>query len=214
MRENFAKIETSLCEACSLYTSSDQGEFAIHTDASNNGIGAVVEQKDDQRNCPPCALFSRKLQGGVNYDADGDVRGYMGQRAWSVREKETYALVSCLLKFKGWISGRQVTVFTDHKYVESWYQKELCSMGGPLGCRGRWHEFLSRYNIVVVYKQGVEEHAADRMSRWAQPLELADDTNFHGSDADLEGVTQCEASERGKEQQLITANQYSCRSWR
>ena len=81
-------------------------------------------------------------------------------------------------------------------------------MAGPLGRRGRWHEFLSRYNIVVVYKPGVENTAADETSRWAYPARLADDTNPHGSDADLEGVTQWEASDREKEQQLIAANQY------
>ena len=31
MRENFKKIKTSQCEACSLYIPSDRGEFAIHT---------------------------------------------------------------------------------------------------------------------------------------------------------------------------------------
>ena len=132
----------------------------------------------------------------------------MGQRAWSVREKETYALVSCLLKFKSWISGRHITVFTDHKSLESWYKEELCTMAGPFGRRGPRHKLVSRYNIVVVYKPGVENDAADGMSRWAYPAVLAHDTNFHGSDADLEGVTQWEASEREKEQQLIAANQY------
>ena len=91
----------------------------------------------------------------------------MGQREWSVREKEIYALVSCLLKFKSWTSGRQVTVFTDHKSLESWYKEGRCTMAGPLGRRGRWHEFLSRCNIVVIYKPGVENDAADEMSRWA-----------------------------------------------
>ena len=81
---------------------------------------------------------------------DGNILGYMGQRAWSVRGKETYALVSCLLTFKSWISGRQVTVLTDHKSLESWYKEELCTIAGPLGRRGRWHKFLSRYNLVVV----------------------------------------------------------------
>ena len=89
VRENFEKIKNSLCEACSLYTPSDQGEFAIHTDASDHGIGAVLEQNDDLGNWCPCAFFCRKLQSSVKYDADGNVLGYMGQRAWSVREKET-----------------------------------------------------------------------------------------------------------------------------
>ena len=161
MRESSEKIKTSLCEACSLYIPSDQGEFAIHTDASDHSIGAVVEQKDDQGNWGPCAFFSRKPQGTVKYDADRNALGNMGQRAWSVREKETYAVVSCLLKLQNWMSGRQVTVFTDHKSLESWYKEELCTMAGPLGGHGRWHKFLSRYNIVVVYKPGVENDAAD-----------------------------------------------------
>ena len=42
-------------------------------------------------------------------------------------------MVSCLLKFKSWISVRQVTVFTDRKSLESWYKEELCTMAGPLG---------------------------------------------------------------------------------
>ena len=132
----------------------------------------------------------------------------MGQRAWSVRDKVTPALVSRLLKFNSWISGRQVNVFTDHKSLESWYKEELCTMVGPLGRRGRWHELLSRYNIVVVYKPGVENDAAVGMSRWAYLAGLADETNFHSSDADLEGVTQWAASERKGERRLSAANQH------
>ena len=93
----------------------------------------------------------------------------------------------CLLKFKNWISGRQVTVFTDHNSLESCYKEEPCTMAGPFRRRGRWHEFLSRYNIVVIYKPGMENDAADGMSCCAYPTRLADDTNYHGSDADLEG---------------------------
>ena len=86
----------------------------------------------------------------------------------------------CLLKFKSLISGRQVTVFSDHKCMESWYKEELCTRAGPLGLRGRWHGFLSRYKVVVVYKPGVANDAADGMSHWAYPARLADDTDFHG----------------------------------
>ena len=89
MRVIFEEIKPSLCQACSLYIPSEQGEFAIHTDVSDHGSGAVLEKKDDQGNWCPCAFFSRRLQGSV--------LGNLGQRAWSVREKGTYALVSCLL---------------------------------------------------------------------------------------------------------------------
>ena len=63
LRENFEKIKTSLCGACSLYIPRDQGEFAIHTDASDHGIGAVMEQKHDQRNWRPFSFFVSKTPG-------------------------------------------------------------------------------------------------------------------------------------------------------
>ena len=80
--------------------------------------------------------------------------------------------MSCLLKFKSWISGRHITVFTDHDSLESWYKEELCTMAGLFGYCGRWHEFLSRYNIVVVYEQRVENDAADVMSRLGLPSQI------------------------------------------
>ena len=46
-------------------------------------------------------------------------------------------MLSCLLKFNSWISGRKVTVFTDQKSLELWYKEDLCTMAGPLGLRGR-----------------------------------------------------------------------------
>ena len=62
------------------------------TDALDHSIGAVLEQKDDQGNRRPCAFCSRNLQNSVQYDAYRNVLGYMGRRAWSVREKQTYTL--------------------------------------------------------------------------------------------------------------------------
>ena len=124
--------------------------------------------------------------------------GFTRQRAWSVREEETYALVSCLLDLKSCISGRKVTVFMNHKSLESWYKEDACAMTGPLGRRGRWHEFLFRNNIVVVYKPGKDNDVADRMSRWAYPAGPGDDTNFHGSDANLQGYEYWEARKSPK----------------
>ena len=152
MRRSLAKIKEALCKKCALYILNDTGECAIHTDASDFGIGGVLEQQLPDSSSALCAFYSKNSEGQIWYGPEGEALGFTRQRAWSMREKETYALVSCLLKFESWISGRKVTVFTDHKSLESWYKEDLCTMAGPLGCRGRWHGFLSRYNIVVIYK--------------------------------------------------------------
>ena len=141
----------------------------------------------------PCAFFSRKPEGDEG----------KGQQRWYVREQETYTLVSCLVRLKSWIGGRKVTVFSEHKSLESWYNEDLCTMFGPPGRRGRWHEFLLRYNSVVVYKPGKDIVAADALSRRAYTAGVAADTNFHGSDADLKEVLEWEAAEKAKDDAIL-----------
>ena len=105
MRENFARLKDAICENTALYIPTADGEYAIHVDASDFGVRAVLEQQNEQGQWVPCAFFSRKLE--------------KGQGLWGVQEKETYGFVSCLLTFKSLIRGRIVTVFTDHKSLES-----------------------------------------------------------------------------------------------
>ena len=193
MEPAFVQLKEALNAECELYIPSPDGEYRIHVDACDHGVGAVLEQQNPEGEWKPCAFFSRKLEG-----KDGK-----GQRAWSTREQEIYALVSCLLKFKSWIGGRKVTVYTDHKSLESWCKEDLCTLLGPLGRRGRWHKILSRYHIEVVYKPGKDNSVADGLSRWAYPSGLADDTNFHGSDADQKGVMKQERELKEREENFL-----------
>ena len=126
----FVQLKEALSADCDLCIPSFDGEYRIHVDACNHGVGAVLEQQNPEGEWRPCAFFSRKLEG-----KDGK-----GQRAWSTREQETYALVSCLLKLKSWIGGRKVTVYTNRKSLESRYKEDLCTLSGPFGRRARWHQ--------------------------------------------------------------------------
>ena len=65
-------------------------------DASDFAVGAVLEQEISPGVWKVIAYFSPKLQNG--------------QVNWSVQEKETYALVTALLKFEPWVGGSQVVV--------------------------------------------------------------------------------------------------------
>ena len=88
-------------------------------------------------------------------------------------------------------------MYTDHKSLEGWYKEDLCTLSEPLGRRGQWHEFLSRYHIEVVYKPGKDNTFAAGLSRWA------DGTNFHGSDADQKGVMKQEPGLREREENVL-----------
>ena len=193
MESAFVQLKEALSAECELYIPSPDGEYCIHVESCDHGVGAVLEQRNPEGEWKPCAFFSRKLEG-----KDGK-----GQRAWITREHETYALVSCLLKFQSRIGGRKVALYTDHKSLESWYKEDRWTLSGRLGRRGPWHVFSSRYHIEVVYNPGNDNTVADGLSEWAYQAGLADDTNFHGSDADQKGVMKQERDIKEREEKAL-----------
>ena len=86
----FVQLKEALSAECELYMPSPDGEYRIHVDACDHGVGSVLEQQNPEGEWKPCAFFSRKLEG----------KDLKGQRAWSTHEQETYALVSCLPKLE------------------------------------------------------------------------------------------------------------------
>ena len=102
---------------------------------------------------------------------------------WSIREKETYAIVLALKKFRSRLASSSISILveTDHQSLQSWYNEDLNNMIGSVGRRGRWHEFLSQFNLSVVYIPGEKQEVADALSRLAYPAGLdSQDSNFHG----------------------------------
>ena len=72
---------------------------------------------------------------------------------------------------------------------------------------GKVARILSRFNLPIHYYPGDKNVLADRMSRWAYPAGVAQDTNFHGSDADLLGWNEAEQQEC-REQQRVLQQKY------
>ena len=116
-----------------------------------------------------------------------------------MREKETYAIVMTLLKFRSWVASTKVSivVMTDHESLEHWWKEDLGVISGPVGRRGRWHEFLSGFNLEVIYVQGVGNVVADALSRWAYgAVDDPGDLTFHGSMGDMVQVEKWEQEDR------------------
>ena len=129
------------------------------------------------------------------------------QRKWSPREQETYAIVSSLRKFAGYIGVQRVDVVTDHEALVSWWKEHVDTPSGPAGRRGRWHELLSRFNLGVKYSPGRTNVGADCMSRWAYPASKAyQDCSKHGSAqdaADVEAMEKEEEEERWRDVAVV-----------
>ena len=122
-----------------------------------------------------------------------------------MQEKETYALVAALHKFRSWIqSGVTVRASTDHRALVHWFREDLGTISGPVGHRGRWHEFVSQFQLQVEYKKGVDNVGADAMSRWAYPAcQHAPDACLNGSEEDMKGVQRDIQDEREWEDHVL-----------
>ena len=197
MRACFHEIVSQLKSAADLFLPRLDRPFWVRCDSSQYAIGAALEQKTgacpDEMTCSyplrRVAFFSRKLQRDPG----------KGQRAWHIREKETFAIVATLYKFRSWLAGQQVKVkvLTDHKSLETWTREDFDTVSGPIGRRGCWHQFLAKFQLEIVYIGGEDQTVPDVMSRWAYPAaHAAPDVSIIGSKDDVEGWEADEREER------------------
>jgi hypothetical protein len=170
--ESFHQLKAKLAEHLELFQCEPDKPFVMHTDASDKAIGAVLEQYrvvNGETRLVPVAFFSRKLA--------------KSQLNWTPREKETYAVVSALRKYAGWIGLQPILILTDHKSLEDWVHEKMDTPSGPAGRRARWHETLSKFDLTVQYMPGRDNIVADALSRFAYPAAKAfQDTSFHGDE--------------------------------
>lgn len=122
--------------------------FEVECDAAGRGIGAVLMQLRQ-----PVAFFRKAL-------SDGNL-------AKSVYEKELMALVLCIQHWRHYLLGREFIVYTDHKSLKHFLQQRISSPDQQC-----WLAKLLGYQFEVKYKPGLENRAADSLSRCYDEIEM------------------------------------------
>ena len=193
----FEELKKRLCSGLILQRVNPDKPFVLRVDASGYAVGATLEQLKEGDEKPtaqdvmdkktvPVAFMSRKLT--------------EGQRKWTPRELETYAIILALLKWESWIGLQPVLVLTDHQSLESWSREVLDTPSGPVGRRARWHTIFSKYDLTVGYIPGKVNTIADILSRWAYPASQAlRDVSRHGSAKDKEDMEEIIQEEKNGE---------------
>ena len=124
-------------------------DFILETDASINGLGAVLSQTQEDGKVHPVAYASRALS--------------PTERNYAITELETLAVVWAVTHFRYYLYGHNVKIFTDHTAV-----KAVLGAPQPNGKHARWWSkvFGSGIKAVeIVYHSGKENANADALSR-------------------------------------------------
>ena len=119
--------------------------FELSTDASDSSVGCVLSQRDELGRDRPVFFASKALS--------------ESELNWHIRDKETFAFVFALRKFRYYLLGNRFIWHTDHEGLR-WLTKTR----DPRGRYARWIEEFEEFDFEVRYRPGTENPHADALS--------------------------------------------------
>ena len=120
-------------------------DFELMCDASDYEVGAVLGQRHDK--VFHAIYYASKVLNEAQLD-------------YATTEKEMLAIVFALEKFRSYLIGSKVTIFTDHAAI-----KHLLAKTDSKPRLIRWVLLLQEFDIIIKDKRGSENVVADHLSR-------------------------------------------------
>ncbi|KAJ8550364.1 hypothetical protein ON010_g10705 [Phytophthora cinnamomi] len=119
--------------------------FCITTDASGYCCGGVLSEVVNGED-HPLAFYSKKL--------------CKGELNWPPHEKELFAILPALKKWRHYVYGSRFTVFTDNSACRwfLWHPRVT-------GRLARWLDYFSQFNFELKHVRGEQNVVADALSR-------------------------------------------------
>lgn len=162
-QKSFDELKANLTTAPLLHHFDPSKQIILVTDASDIGIGAVLQLEVD--GCEvPVGYWSRLLN--------------KSERNYCASDKEVLAVVWGIKKCRHFLQGRKFTVVTDHS--------ALVHLMKTLDANGRWARWivlLLSYSFVIKHRKGSLNVVADALSR--QPLEVYEQVSVEDDVEDL-----------------------------
>ncbi|GJZ04887.1 putative reverse transcriptase domain-containing protein [Tanacetum coccineum] len=141
----FQLLKQKLCEAPILALPEGNDDFVVYCDASHQGLGAVLMQREKV-----IAYASRQLK--------------PNEENYTTYDLEFGAVVFALKIWRHYLYGAKCTVFTDHKSLQHILDQKELNMR-----QRRWLEFLADYDCKIRYHPGkanvIANVVADALSR-------------------------------------------------
>lgn len=156
--ESFNKLKNHLTSEPLLSHFNDDKQVYLTIDASMMGLGACLEQADDNNILHPVGFASRKL--------------LENEKTYSSTTLELLGLCFGIMYFREYLWGRYFIVFCDNISLQ--YYKTLKI---PSARIARLTLKLLDFNFEIIYKKGKENRVADALSRNAINIINENDDN-------------------------------------
>lgn len=152
----FENSKRNLAEASRLVHPDASAEISLACDASDKGLGAVLQQKVGNK-WYPLSFFSQSFNNA--------------QKSYSVYDRELLAIYKAIKHFQPLLEGRHFFVVTDHRpLIHAFVQKPETAT--PM--RIRYLNYISQFTTNIEYLPGRENIVADSLSR-VEEIHLPDD---------------------------------------
>ena len=118
--------------------------FEVMCDASDQAMGVILGQRDEGK--PYAMYYESKILNEA-------------QNNYTTIEKELLAIVFALDKFRAYLVGASIVIFTDHSVLKYLVKKK--DLKARLIC---WILLLQEFSLEIRYKKGVKNVVADHLS--------------------------------------------------
>jgi hypothetical protein len=143
----FNLIKELLCSTQVMRYPDFTKPFRLTTDASKTGLGAVLEQVEDNGEVRPIAFASKSLN-------PAEIR-------YSTTELELYAIKWAMAHFRHYLMGKPFEVYTDHQALTG-----IVKLKDQQNSRiNRYLHYMTEFDYKIKYVPGKANKAADALSR-------------------------------------------------
>ena len=148
-QQAFENIKQKFLEDIIIQFPDFQREFHLNTDASTTHLGAELYQITDQGEHQTLSFASRTLK--------------PTEQNHNTTELELLAIVFACKKFRNYLLGNKVKIFTDHHALTF---LNTCQL---LNARLiRWATYLQEFQLEIIHIPGKENIGADTLTRYPQ----------------------------------------------
>ena len=143
--ESFEKLKKCLITSPILQVPNWKAPFEIMCDASDHAVGAVLGQREGK--VPHVIYYASKTLNEA-------------QKNYTTTERELLAIAFALDKFRSYVLGSHIVVFTDHSAL-----KFLMTKRDAKPRLIRWILLFQEFDLEIRDKKGVENVVADHLSK-------------------------------------------------